>query len=124
MRCVIAGSRTIKDYDLILEAFTKCDWCDKITEIVSGTANGVDILGERLAFDKDLKCSRFPADWNKHGKKAGHMRNAVMANYTDIAIIVWDGKSKGTLNMIKCMEKLGKPYLFFVVRHGELHEPN
>jgi hypothetical protein len=33
-----------------------------------------------------------------------------MAEYADAAIILWDGESKGTLNMIKNMHKLDKPY--------------
>jgi hypothetical protein len=122
MRCVIAGSRGIVDYELLLEAFTKFDWSDKISEIVSGTAKGVDQLGERLGFDKDIKVQRFPANWKKYGKQAGHMRNAEMANYADVAIILWDGVSKGTSNMISCMNKLGKPCRVFIVRHGKLYD--
>lgn len=119
MKCIIAGSRGITDYNIIEEAFTKCPWHGKITEIVSGTARGVDRLGEELAEKRGLEVGKFPADWSK-GRGAGHIRNKDMAKYTDIAIILWDGSSKGTKNMIDNMKKLGKPCMVFIYRDGEL----
>lgn len=121
MKCVIAGSRNISDYKYIDQAFTSCSWSDKITEIVSGAARGVDALGEELAEKKGLELSKFPADWSK-GKKAGHLRNKDMAKYTDIAIVIMiNGGSKGSLNMIDQMRKLKKPCLVFELSiEGEL----
>jgi hypothetical protein len=36
-----------------------------------------------------------------------------MADYADALIAIWDGKSKGTKNMIKQMEKSGKKAFIF-----------
>jgi hypothetical protein len=123
MKCIIAGSRRIDDYGLLDRAFTSCAWHDKITEIVSGTARGVDQMGERLAGHRGLSVAKFPADWAK-GRGAGHMRNKQMAEYADIAIVLWDGKSRGTKNMIENMKKLDKPCLVYTVREGAIIEPN
>lgn len=120
MKCVIAGSRTITDYELIHEAFTLCDWRDRITEIVSGAARGVDTLGEQLAHNKRLKLARFPADWDRYKNAAGPIRNEQMAKYCDIAIIIMEGKSTGSRNMVKQMTKLKKPHIVFEVRGGKL----
>jgi len=49
-------------------------------------------------------------EWNRLGKRAGPMRNKRMAEYTDAAIIIWDGKSPGSRNMVNEMIKLNKPY--------------
>lgn len=135
LKCVIAGSRsvglkevngnwvqmTLEECPFVMEAFTKCEWSDKILEIVSGTARGVDNLGEQLAMNLNLNLCKFPADWSL-GRGAGHIRNRDMAKYTDIAIILWDGYSKGSKNMISEMKKLGKPCIVFIVREGELFE--
>lgn len=131
MRCVIAGSRTIgvdangkqltlEEFPLMEQAFTKFDWYDSITEIVSGTARGMDIMGEYLAEKRGLKVSKFPANWTKFGRGAGHIRNKEMALYADIAIILWDGKSRGAKNMAENMKKLKKPYMLFKVIGDEL----
>ena len=39
------------------------------------------------------------------------IRNKEMAEYIDWAIIFWDGKSKGSENMIEQLKTLRKPYI-------------
>ena len=79
----------------------------KITEVVSGTAKGVDRLGEAWANKNKVKIKPFPANWNKYGKSAGFLRNSEMADYADVLIIIWDGKSKGSKMMKEIAEKEG-----------------
>ena len=100
MKVIIAGGRTFSNYDLLFQT------CDKVLslqteiEIVSGTANGADKLGEKYANEKEYPIKQFPADWDKYGKSAGYKRNEEMAKYSDGLIAFWDGKSKGTKHMI------------------------
>ena len=75
-------------------------------EIVSGGAKGADKLGEQYAMDYGLKTKMFHADWSK-GKQAGPIRNAAMADYADALIAFWDGKSRGTANMIQNAKNKG-----------------
>jgi hypothetical protein len=100
MKVIIAGSRNFNDLALLTEK------CDKILsgqtdiEIVSGTARGADKTGEAYAFSRGYNVRAFPANWDKHGKSAGYIRNKEMAQYADALIAFWDGKSKGTKHMI------------------------
>jgi hypothetical protein len=94
MKILIAGSRSIADYDLLVKVINKLNW--KITEIVSGGAYGVDKLGIRYAKENNIKCTMFLPDWDTHGKKAGILRNKDMVEYADALIALWDGESKGT----------------------------
>lgn len=101
MKVIIAGSRDFNNYEHLKE---KCDyWLNFHSiinpEIVSGTANGADKLGEKYASERGYKVIKFPADWSL-GKKAGYLRNKEMAKVVDILICFWDGKSKGTYHMI------------------------
>lgn len=98
MITIIAGCRGITDYPLVTEA-VKISGFD-ITEVVSGGAMGVDALGERWADENEIPIRRFPAYWKEYGKMAGPMRNKEMAKYAEALIAVWDGKSRGTSNMI------------------------
>ena len=68
---------------------------------------GVDSMGEEWAKSKSIPVRRFPADWDGLGKAAGFIRNAEMADYADALIAVWDGKSRGTANMIEVAKKKG-----------------
>lgn len=58
------------------------------------------------------------ADWGRFGRAAGSYRNAEMAEYADAAIILWDGESRGTLDMIDKMRRAGKPCEIWI-REGD-----
>lgn len=75
-----------------------------VTEIVSGCGPGVDLIGESLCSVLEGKpnIKRFPAQWTVHGKSAGPIRNKEMAEYADALVIVWDGASRGSRNMLEC----------------------
>ena len=57
--------------------------------------------------EKGYETELFPADWKTHGRKAGPIRNKQMADYGEMLIAFWDGKSSGTKNMIENSKKLG-----------------
>ena len=101
MRVIIAGSRQVTNYKALKAAIDTCPWKDKIDVVISGTARGADQLGERWARENNIPCMRFPADWRLLGKAAGPIRNAQMANVGEGLIALWDGKSRGTHNMIE-----------------------
>jgi hypothetical protein len=100
MKVIIAGSRNFNDYDKLFQVCTRTLLNKNEIEIVSGTANGADKLGEKFAIDNGYSLKKFPANWEKFGIKAGSKRNAEMGEYADGLIAFWDGKSKGTKNMI------------------------
>lgn len=99
MKTIIAGSRGIQDPGIVEKAIEGSGFT--ITEVVCGGAPGVDTLGFDWGWANGLPVRTFNADWKKHGKGAGPIRNRRMAEYADALIAVWDGKSKGTANMIK-----------------------
>lgn len=103
MKVIIAGSRTITDYKLVVKAAKESGFT--ITEVVCGAANGVDSLGERYAKENNIKLSYFYADWKSLGKAAGIKRNEQMAHYSDALIAIYDGKSPGTKHMINYAKK-------------------
>lgn len=103
MKLIIAGSRDIEDYDLIRQLVMKSGFWKKYgksIEVVCGMARGVDRVGLDFAKKNGLQWHERPADWNSHGKAAGHVRNAQMADEADALLAVWDGKSPGTKGMI------------------------
>lgn len=114
-KLIVAGTRSFNDYELLRSILSTlfmkrhCWTIDWNEEIVSGGAPGADTLPVRYATEADMPFKVFPADWNKYGKSAGPRRNRQMAEYADAAIVFWDGKSRGTQNMIQQMRELGKP---------------
>lgn len=122
MRIIIAGSRTITGKAGAMEvlgSFTEAiaEWGPLVvTEIVTGGAKGVDEIGKRFAEKFGLAHREFPADWDKHGKRAGYLRNVEMAEHADALVLVWDGKSAGSRMMKEIAEKRGMPVYERVVR--------
>lgn len=111
MKLIIAGGRDYVDEDtLSKEVWEYIHYLEKtydkaVTEIVCGGAKGADLLGKEYAKSREYAYKEFPAEWNKHGKFAGPIRNEGMADYADALIAFWDGKSKGTKNMIENAKK-------------------
>lgn len=119
-RIIIAGSRTINDYDLIKSAIIESGF--KIDEIISGLANGPDKLGKRYGIENNILVKEFPANWNdlteipckikinKIGREynilAGHNRNKRMAEYSTHLILIHNNSS-GSLNMLKLAKEYG-----------------
>ena len=107
-KVIIAGSRDFTDWDYLAGYLATLPPWLEITEVVSGGAPGADTLGEEWAGLHNHPVKRFPADWARHGKKAGPIRNAEMGVYADGLIAFWDGQSRGTEHMIQYMKQNGK----------------
>lgn len=108
-KVIIAGCRDFTDYELLKE---QCDFYlqnqkKESIVIVSGHASGADALGERYARERGYELETYPADWKAHGRGAGPIRNAKMASVAHAVFAFWDGKSRGTKNMIDTATKRG-----------------
>ena len=122
-RVIIAGGRDFINYFILKE---RCEYYlqNKMKThnviIVSGHASGADSLGEKFAADHNLQCELHPADWELHGKAAGPIRNAEMAEVADALIAFWDGKSPGTKSMIDIARRKGLQVA--VVRYDQYYD--
>ena len=95
MKLITAGGRDykfIKEDILFLRTIKS-----QVTEVVSGGAKGADSEGERWANYHGIPITKFPADWDKYGRKAGPMRNKQMAEYADGLVLFQGGR--GSANM-------------------------
>lgn len=106
MKVIIAGSRTFNNYDLLEKVLQEENLI--IEEIVCGGARGADTLGAEWAKKNGVPIKYFNAEWDIYGRAAGTIRNHQMGDYADYLIAFWDGKSRGTKDMIDYMQQLGK----------------
>ena len=115
MRVAIIGSRELNGgdelcYEKICGAVPR-----NCTEIVSGGAGGIDTLAEKYARENALMFKRFEPEYNKYGKSAPLMRNGQIIEYANLALAFWDGKSRGTAQVIKICCEIGKPVEIFLI---------
>lgn len=103
MKTIIAGGRDFND-SVYME---QCLEEHNITEVVCGKAKGADTQGENWGIAHNVPIKEFPAEWNRYGRGAGPIRNEQMGDYAEALIAFWDGRSKGTHNMIKYARNKG-----------------
>lgn len=113
-KLLVSGSRTITDRAKVFQALdfmiSEMLMGDEVT-IIEGGAKGVDSLARLYAIERKIPYEEHPADWDKNGRAAGYVRNVEMVKEADVALIIWDGKSKGTAHAMKICEKKGVKYL-------------
>ena len=102
MILLVAGSRGIKEYDL--EKYVPED----TTMIVTGGADGIDTLAEQYADKKRLSKLVLRPQYSLYGRGAPLKRNEKLVEICDMALIIWDGVSKGSEYTIKYAKKMGK----------------
>lgn len=112
-RILITGSRDWTDGNAVTTALRDV-WVELGSDpdaiIVHGGASGADTLAWKAAAAMGLSVEVHPADWKRHGKKAGPLRNAAMVNAgADVCVAFPLGTSKGTWGCVKLAEAAGIP---------------
>ena len=102
MKLLIAGSRSIKEFDLSPHIPEDTDM------IISGGAGGIDALAESYADKHRLSKMILRPKYNLYRKAAPLKRNDEMVKIADSVLIIWDGISKGTKHTIDYATKLHK----------------
>lgn len=103
MKTIIAGSRHIDDYALLKRVMQNVPW--QITEVISGGYKGVDTLAIRWAEENRIPYIVIKANWERFGPAAGPIRNGEMANIGEALVLVWDGHSRGSKDILTRMRK-------------------
>lgn len=121
-RLLITGSRTWEDriviQDALLQAYKEhrsvCQLNDLV--LVSGACpTGADRLCEDVWFGNGFEIEQHPADWNRHGKAAGFIRNEEMVELgADLCLAFIKDGSRGASHMARLAEQAGIPTRRFV----------
>lgn len=139
-KLIIAGSRSIKDYGAVRDAVIDSGlWKKhkKTIEVVCGGAQGIDDLGLEFAENNGLCHYDMPANWDDikvpgavvktnpstgqmYNALAGFWRNQDMAEFADGLLLIWDGKSPGSLDMLARATKKGIEVHAYTYRQGRL----
>lgn len=110
MRALVCGGRTYRNRE---QAFSYLDQLHakyKFTEIIAGAAVGADALAVEWAIARNIPYREFPADWDKHGDRAGRKRNIEMLTEKPDLIVAFPGGA-GTRHMITSGWQAGVPVI-------------
>jgi hypothetical protein len=110
MRVIVCGGRDCHEADVFnwLEQYAAAELGERITMVIHGGASGADTGGLKWAVSEDGCSSRcFEANWRKHGKAAGPIRNQQMIDEgRPDAVIAFPG-GRGTADMVRRAEAAG-----------------
>lgn len=111
-RVLVTGSRDWSDAEALHEALDAQlgRWPDMV--LVHGGARGADSLAGRWAAGRGVPVEVYRADWDTHGRAAGHIRNGVMVRAgADVCIAAPLGPSRGTRGCMEPARRAGIPVL-------------
>ena len=121
-RLIVCGGVDFKDYNYLKTQLDRLIAYYENIRLVSGHARGADTLAEQYAAEKSMPIQVFPAEWKKYGKAAGPIRNRAMLEYakeeTPVVAAFWNGKSRGTGNMLKQAKAAGAECHVFSYEQG------
>lgn len=105
MKLLVCGGR---DYDDQMRVDYELDILGPHL-VIEGGARGADRLARRWAERREVQCRTFAADWAKHGKSAGPIRNLLMLDEgKPDAVLAFPG-GRGTADMVRQAERAGIP---------------
>jgi len=115
VRILVCGGRDFNDYRFLSSILDKLckdrgyhnEYMPEGVKIIAGKAKGADTLAIDWAVTNWLPFQEFPADWEKHGKAAGYIRNQQMLNEGKPDLVVAFPGGKGTAMMVSLAKKAG-----------------
>lgn len=111
MRVLVCGSRSWTDKTPIKRRL--CLLPGSVT-VVHGAARGADALAGQVAAELNFAVEEYPADWNRHGRAAGPMRNIEMLDSgVDLVLAFRVGDSPGTKHCLSAAKSRGLPIEIF-----------
>ena len=109
MKLLVAGSRSVKEFDLSPHIPPDVDL------LISGGAKGIDTIAEQYADEHNIPKLIIRPEYSRYGRGAPIVRNKQMVEAADTVLAIWDGRSKGTLSTLRYAQKLSKKVIIINV---------
>ena len=127
LRVLVTGSRAWSDEKAIREGLefaaiiAQANCMDGLT-VIHGGCSGADTIADKIARESGFEVEVHPADWKRHGKAAGPIRNAQMVQSgVDLCLAFPKGASRGTRGCMSLVESASITML--VTEEKELDPP-
>ena len=105
---LVCGGRDFADRD---RAYS---WLDRLAahhgtpdRLIHGDARGADRIGRDWARDRGVPIGTYPADWTRHGRAAGPIRNQQMLDEGHPSLVIALPGGRGTADMIARSQAAG-----------------
>lgn len=106
---LVCGGRDYRGRTAVFEALDRLARQQNIGLIINGGATGADEFAAQWARSRAIPFLTHPADWEKHGKAAGPVRNAQMLKMWEPDFVLAFPGGRGTESMVALAEEHGFP---------------
>lgn len=110
-RVLVTGGRNFQGREALHALLDRLHEEDPIEAIIHGAACGADTLASDWADKSGVKNIAHPADWKKHGLKAGPIRNVEMVIMSEPTLVVACPGGAGTAHMMGYAERKRLPII-------------
>jgi hypothetical protein len=108
MKILVCGGRDFEDRDFVFRVLDDLHKQLGFYTLIHGACpTGADKFADDWAKERGVAAWAFPANWRKHGRAAGPIRNRDMAERTSPDFVVAFPGGAGTRNMIDISAELG-----------------
>jgi hypothetical protein len=100
-RYLICGGRDFADQALLDKALGALILHPEDAVIIHGAARGADKMGANWGFNHGAAVEAYPADWDRHKKAAGFIRNQAMLDVGKPDVVLAFPGGNGTADMVR-----------------------
>lgn len=118
LTAIVCGGRDYADEPTMRAVLCRLVEELRIDRIVTGGARGADTIALELALEGGLAMFVEHADWNKHGRAAGPLRNQRMLDRYPVSVVVAFPGGNGTADMVRRSIAAGVPFVIVVAADG------
>lgn len=104
MRLLVCGGRDYRNWTLLESVLDLLG----PTVIIEGGARGADASAAYWAQQRGVEHVQVVAEWEKYGKRAGHLRNGEMLKWKPDMVLAFPG-GRGTADMVAQARMAGIP---------------
>jgi hypothetical protein len=109
VKVLVCGGRDYDDRDLVFIVLDRIHKETPIEFVIQGEASGADALAREWAIDRKVALIGCHADWAKHGRAAGPIRNQDMIDRWEPSMVLAFPGGRGTADMVRRARKAGVP---------------
>jgi len=100
-RVLVCGGRDFNDEELVFATLDALNKERRVSAIIQGFASGADDLARMWGYEhRDCEVLSFVAEWGRHGKAAGPIRNTRMIEEGKPDLVIAFPGGRGTANMV------------------------
>jgi len=108
VKVLVCGGRDFYDVGAVHRALDDLqDERGPIRVLIHGQSRGADLIAAGWALTAGVAPLAYPADWNRHGRAAGPIRNAAMLADGNPDLVVAFPGGRGTAHMVGLARKAG-----------------